>query len=84
MAADQPLLAKYANWFNIGHNNHEFVLDFGQFHAGDGDPLIHTRIVSGPAYAKELATLLNESVGKYEAAFGPISSTGGEEPGPIC
>ncbi len=84
MAADQPLLAKYANWFNVGHNNYEFVLDFGQFHVGEADPQIHTRIIAGPAYLKAFATLLNESVGKYEAAFGAISSAGDEEPGSIC
>lgn len=80
MDADRPLLARYANWFNIGHNNFEFVLDFGQFHAEEPNPLVHTRIVSGPAYAKVLAILLNESLDQYEAEFGPIPDAPGEEP----
>ncbi len=82
MAGDPPLLAKYVNWFNIGHNNYEFVLDFGQFHAAESDPLLHTRIVTGPAYAKALAELLSDSVRKYEAEFGRIGD--GEESGPVC
>ena len=62
MSADGSLLAKYANWFNIGHNNFEFVLELGQFHPTDRAPTVHTRIVVGPVYAKALATLLNESL----------------------
>ena len=81
MDGEHPLLAKYANWFNIGHNNYEFVLDFGQFHAEEPAPLVHTRIVAGPAYAKTLAKLLNESLSRYEAVFGLIPDTEDEEPG---
>jgi hypothetical protein len=84
MAADQPMLAKYANWFNVGHNIYEFVIDFGQYHEGEAEPLMHTRIVTGPAYAKALAKLLNQSVEKYETEFGSICPAGEEEPGRIC
>jgi hypothetical protein len=80
MNADSRLLAKYANWFNIGHNNFEFLLEFGQFHAADAEPLVHTRIVLGPAYAQALAKLLNESMESYEQAFGPIPDAEDEEP----
>jgi hypothetical protein len=72
MDNDPKLLARYANWFNIGHNNFEFVLDFGQDHAEQAGPMVHTRIVMGPAYAKELGRLLNESLERYEEAFGEI------------
>jgi len=76
---DEYLLAKYANWFNIGHDNFEFVLDFGQSHA-DIEAITHTRLVLGPAYAKLLAKLLNESLGRYEEAFGAIPDAECEEP----
>ena len=84
MDAGRPLLAQYANWFNIGHNNFEFVLDFGQFHAEELQPLVHTRIVAVPSYAKTLARLLNESLCKFEAEFGPIPDADGEEPELTC
>lgn len=84
MTGDPPLLAKYANWFNIGHNNYEFLFDFGQFHGGDAEPMVHTRIIAGPAYAKALARLLNDSVDQYESAFGRISDPTDEEQGPVC
>ncbi|HMD70412.1 MAG TPA: DUF3467 domain-containing protein [Bryobacteraceae bacterium] len=80
---EERLLAKYANWFNIGYNSFEFVLDFGQSHAGI-EPITHTRIVVGPAYAKLLAKLLNESLGRHEDAFGAIPDATDEEPGPTC
>ena len=79
MGADKPLLAKYANWFNIGHDNFEFILDFGQSHDVGVEPIVHTRIVVGPAYAKLLARLLNDSLGRYEEAFWTISDAEGEE-----
>ena len=82
MENDSKLLAQYANWFNIGHNNFEFVLDFGQHHADQAGASIHTRIVTGPAYAKVLSALLNESLERYEDAFGEIPDVDGE--GPSC
>jgi hypothetical protein len=73
------LLARYANWFNIGHNDFEFVLDFGQDHQ-EGEPLVHTRIVVGPSYAQVFAMLLNQSIQQWEGEFGPIPRVGGERP----
>jgi hypothetical protein len=66
-----PSEARYANYFQIGHNAFEFLLDFGQSYAGIA-PVSHTRIISGPAYAKELSTMLMKSIGQYEQTFGPI------------
>ena len=80
MERDRPVLAKYANAFQIGHNNFEFVLDFGQFDREGGDSLVHTRIVTAPAYAKVLWELLGESLRQYEAEFGPIPRVDNEEP----
>jgi hypothetical protein len=80
---DESRVARYANFFNIGHNHFEFVLDCGQFHEGLPEPVIHTRIVSAPAYAKILSNLLNESLQRYETEFGPIPDAESEEP-PRC
>jgi hypothetical protein len=62
---------RYANYFEVGHNAHEFVIDCGQFH--ENDPLsayLHTRIITNPASAKGFLTILTESVDQYEKQFG--------------
>jgi hypothetical protein len=59
--------ARYANYFQIGHNAFEFLLEFGQQEAR-----IHTRIYMSPQHARMFADLLMESLGKYEANFGPM------------
>ena len=63
--------ARYANYFQIGHNAFEFLLEFGQASAGT-HPLVHTRVVAGPAYAKLFSTMLVESIGQFEKNFGSI------------
>jgi hypothetical protein len=65
---------KYANYFQIGHNAFEFLLDFGQLFSGDQTEHLHTRIVTSPRQAKELLILLEKSLGHYETAFGCIST----------
>lgn len=63
---------RYANYFKVGHNAFEFVLDFGQSYVDEEDARIHTRIVSSPNRAKALSNLLKECVKQYEADFGGI------------
>jgi hypothetical protein len=60
------LEGKYVNYFKVGHNAFEFVLDFGQSYLENEDPQIHTRIVTSPAYAKALLDTLRESLAQYE------------------
>ncbi len=62
---------KYANYFQVGHNAFEFLLDFGQMYSDGIQEHFHTRIVTSPSYAKELLKVLGESIEQYEAAFGP-------------
>lgn len=62
---------KYANYFEIGHNAYEFILDFGQLYKCEKAG-IHTRIITGPVYAKALLISLKESIDKYERDFGKI------------
>ena len=38
------LEGKYANYFKVGHNAFEFVLDFGQYYPANGEAQFHTRI----------------------------------------
>ena len=67
------LVGQYANYFTIGHNAFEFVLDFGQFFPDSAVPQIQTRVITSPAYAIELLTTLQESVARYEETFGPLT-----------
>jgi hypothetical protein len=72
-----PMLGRYANYFEIGHNAFEFLLDFGQHYADCPSPdtrtvQLHTRIITGPVYAKALLALLAESVTQHERLFGVI------------
>jgi hypothetical protein len=53
---------KYANYFDIGVNANELVLDFGQFYGRGAQPTVHTRIVTTPAYGRELLGLLARSL----------------------
>ena len=65
------LEGRYANTFQVGYNAFEFVLEFGQGNLPEA-ARNHTRIVTGPVYAKVFLTILHESVDRYEQAFGPI------------
>jgi hypothetical protein len=58
--------ARYTNYFEVGHNAFEFIFDFGQYHPEDAAARMHTRIVTGPVYAKLLAELLRDAVERFE------------------
>jgi ABC-type transporter Mla subunit MlaD len=63
----------YANYFEIGHNVFEFVVDFGQLYPDGQQPVMHSRVIVGPTYAKRLLEVLLKSVGSYEQRFGRIA-----------
>ncbi len=62
----------YANFFKVGYNSLEFILDFGQVYQNSSEELLHTRIITTPAYVRLLLEILEDSVQKYESAFGSI------------
>lgn len=70
---------RYANSFQIGHNAFEFVFDFGQARLEGDQAQFHTRIITGPVYAKAFSETLQESINQYEQAFGVIPKKDGEE-----
>ena len=72
-----PLEGRYANYFKVGHNALEFVIDFGQIYHGRGKAQTHTRIVTNPAYAKAMLETLHQAIQEYEQAFGTISAHDG-------
>ena len=66
------LEGRYANYFEIGHSESEFVIDFGQFYSEGGQVKLHTRIVTNPRYARELLRVLQKSLKTHEQGFGSI------------
>jgi len=72
ITAEEGPLASYSNFFEIGHNAYEFLIDFGQFQPESANVLLHTRIIFGPIHAKVLEGMLHESVQRYEAENGEI------------
>jgi hypothetical protein len=71
--------ARYANHFQVGHNEYEFIVDFDQFcfeGAGDSHESVPqtriVRIVMGPAFAKSLLDTLTRAVAEYEQLHGTI------------
>jgi|GEM_PF-873485 len=72
-ATGNSIEGRYANYFAIGHNAYEFIIDFGQFYMENGEARMHTRIVTGPFYAKALMDALRKSIKAYQQSFGPIS-----------
>jgi Protein of unknown function (DUF3467) len=76
----QPVpMAVYANYFEVGHNAFEFLIDFGQFQPETGTVAMHSRMVTGPVHAKLLAQLLTEAIERFEAAHGGIADLAGPE-----
>ena len=67
--AQSPLESRFVNYLEIGHNDAEFVLAFGQHYADQEDPVVHTSLVTNPVYAKEFCKLLTKSIEDYEAAY---------------
>src|SRR5262245_11747207 len=80
--ADPAAPALYVNYFEVGHNPVEFLMDLGQYHPGppdsDGQVAIHTRIAIAPPFAKMLSTLLARAVEEHENQHGPIAPIGPE------
>lgn len=66
------LEGRYANYFEVGHNAFEFIFDFGQYHPENEGASMHTRIVTGPVYARLLAELLKDAVERFESEHGAI------------
>ncbi|HEX6895387.1 MAG TPA: DUF3467 domain-containing protein [Bryobacteraceae bacterium] len=75
--SDSELRELYANFFRVGYNSQEFLLDFGRKFEQE-EERFGQRIITSPGNAKLLSDLLQRSVSDYEVRFGKISE--GEEP----
>ena len=70
---DQRLEGKYANYFAVGYNAHEFIFDFGQNYSENDQAELFARIVTNPASAKAFFVTLQKSISLYEQSFGLIA-----------
>ena len=68
----RKLEGRYANYFKVGHNAVEFIIDFGQYYPGSQEAELYTRIVTNPVYAKALLEILKDSITRYERTMGKI------------
>ncbi len=66
------LEGKYANYFRVGHNAFEFILDFGQHFSESEEAELSIRVVTSPFYARTLLATLKESIASYERTYGTI------------
>ena len=71
-------IGKYANCVEVGYNEYEFLLEFGQSFREEEPPAMHTRIVTTAAYAKALSRVLHDSLEDYEAEYGTLPDPGSE------
>ena len=72
------LEGRYANYFAVGYNKQEFVIDFGQSYSENDHPELCTRIVTGPVYAKSFLKMLRDSIATFETTYGSISDESSE------
>lgn len=70
---DAPPEARYVNYFAVGFNAVEIVLDFGQAYSAARPPP-GVRLVMSPIYAKQFLSMLAELMGDYEKAFGRLDA----------
>jgi hypothetical protein len=63
--------ARYANYFQVGYNAFEFLLEFGQ-HEGR----IHTSIYMSPQHARLFRDVLQNALDQFEATYEPRRPAG--------
>jgi len=66
----RPPVGKYSNYIKVGFNAHEFVIDFGQAYEEEGSVDYHTRVITSPAYMREMLITLGESLADYQESYG--------------
>lgn len=74
------IVAGYANYFEVGHNAFEFLIDFGQINPQNGEININTRVAVGPTHAKLFSRLLDGAVKQFEQQFGTIADVRDDDP----
>lgn len=70
---------QYANYFDVGVNANELVIDFGQFYGRGTQPTVHTRIVMTAAYGRELLAMLTRSMSELDSHAAAADRAGAPE-----
>jgi len=70
---NNKLEGQYANYFKVGHNAYEFIIDFGQYYPENDKAELYTRIITSPAYAKSLIETLQVSIERYKKSFEAVT-----------
>lgn len=65
----QKPLIRYANYFEVGHNAFEFILDLALYYPGNGEPYYHTRIITNPRDMKNLLDTVGEAIEEYKRRY---------------
>jgi len=76
----RAITAEYANYFEVGHNAFEFLIDFGQIDPKSGDININSRLAVGPTHAKLFSRLMEGAVAQFEEQFGEIPDVRDDDP----
>jgi hypothetical protein len=69
---------KYANYFKVGYNAYEFIIDFCRYYpendcySENEKAKLCERIITSPVYAKVLMNILMKSIKEYEDTLGLI------------
>lgn len=50
---DKKLESKYANYFAVGYNAHEFIFDFGKNYSEKNQAELCSRIITSPIHVKK-------------------------------
>jgi len=75
-ASGEGIVIVYSNFFQVGQNAVEFLLDFGRQFDESGVRML-TRVITNPAHAKVFSQLLNQAIADYEERFGSIEDLAG-------
>ena len=67
----------YSNLMMISHRKEEFILDFlfvqpQRTPQGQAIANLRSRVITSPEHMKRILRALEENIGRYENAFGPI------------
>lgn len=67
----------YSNLMMISHRKEEFILDFlfvqpQRTPQGQAIANLRARVITSPEHMKRILKAMEENVGRYEQAFGPI------------
>jgi len=64
----------YTNCVGVFHNQAEFVMDFGRIVPGRPEVKVESRLITNPIAFKQIVLAMQENLGRYETAFGPIQA----------